>query len=330
MKRKIFSIILTFALCAGLAVPVIAEVEPKTIPSITIYLESANCNATLTNVFDRYAEDWVSAMYENDDYRDAFRWYTFTLNGTVTFDKDVVIKYYGDNSVVSKNIKAGETVKVSDYRKFGREYAEDENTSYWYFPDSEVSGNNVSNFQYVFYPVYYFWVDNNNTHSEYFYSPGEPGSYPYKNSFNHYENSDEEWKAWDWFVRSRAVASSVPAPAPESEIKVLVNGTAVVFDQPPIIENGRTLVPMRAIFEAMGADVDWAPSTQTVTAVRGDITVTLKIGSKELIKNGKSIELDVSAKIVNGRTLAPARAVAESFGADVKWTQATRTVTITE
>jgi len=119
-------------------------------------------------------------------------------------------------------------------------------------------------------------------------------------------------------------------PPPAQEIKVLVNGSALTFDQPPIIENGRTLVPLRAIFEALGATVEWEQSTQTVTAVKDDITIILKIGDAFLTKNGERIALDVPAKIVGGRTLVPARAVAESFGADVQWDQATRTVTITE
>ena len=124
--------------------------------------------------------------------------------------------------------------------------------------------------------------------------------------------------------------STTTATPASDEIKVIVNGTAVAFDQPPIIENGRTLVPLRAIFEALGAEVEWEQSTQTVTAVRGDVTITLQIGSNILKRNGESIELDVPAKIVGGRTLVPARAVAESFGAEVGWDAKTRTVTITE
>ena len=119
-------------------------------------------------------------------------------------------------------------------------------------------------------------------------------------------------------------------PTSTSEIKVIVNGTELSFDQPPIIENGRTLVPLRAIFEALGATVDWNPSTQTVTAVKDDITVTLKIGSDVLVRNGENIKLDVPAKIAGGRTLVPARAVAESFGAEVEWEPEARTVIITD
>ena len=140
------------------------------------------------------------------------------------------------------------------------------------------------------------------------------------------------------YASSPGTASATPPPAtpppatapPTQEIKVLVNGAAVTFDQPPIIENGRTLVPLRAIFEALGATVEWEQSTQTVTAVKDDITIILKIGDVFLTKNGERITLDVPAKIVGGRTLVPARAVAESFGAEVGWDQATRTVTITD
>ena len=122
-------------------------------------------------------------------------------------------------------------------------------------------------------------------------------------------------------------------PLPETPgdlIRVVVGSTPVVFDQPPIIADGRTLVPLRAIFEAMGAEVDFDQSTQTVTAVRGDVSISLRIGSNTLVRNGVDIRLDVPAQIVGGRTLVPVRAIAESFGADVVWDQATRTVTVTE
>lgn len=117
-------------------------------------------------------------------------------------------------------------------------------------------------------------------------------------------------------------------------IKVFLDGNRLSFDQPPIIENGRTLVPMRMIFESMGAEVTWNDSTQTVTAqtltvTKEFVTVTLKIGSTTMIKNGEEIILDVPAQIVNERTLVPVRAVAESFGANVEWNDKESTVIIT-
>jgi len=114
------------------------------------------------------------------------------------------------------------------------------------------------------------------------------------------------------------------------KVKVFLNGKRIRFDQPPIIQNGRTLVPVRAIFEAMNATVSWDDKTKTVTAKKGDTTIVMTIGNKTMKKNGVAIELDVPPQIVNGRTLVPARAVAESFGAKVDWDGSTRTVTITE
>jgi len=114
------------------------------------------------------------------------------------------------------------------------------------------------------------------------------------------------------------------------KVKVFLNGKRIRFDQPPIIQNGRTLVPLRAIFEAMNATVSWDDKTKTVTAKKGDTTIVMTIGNKTMKKNGVAIELDVPPQIVNGRTLVPARAVAESFGAKVDWDGSTRTVTITE
>ncbi len=115
-----------------------------------------------------------------------------------------------------------------------------------------------------------------------------------------------------------------------AEIRVMVNNTPVTFDSPPIIEDGRTLVPMRFIFEALGAAVSWNGETQTATGVRGDTTVSVPIGKMTAYINEEAKALDVPAKIVEGRTLVPARFVAESFGCDVRWQQKTETVWITD
>lgn len=113
------------------------------------------------------------------------------------------------------------------------------------------------------------------------------------------------------------------------EITVTVDGTKVTFDQPPAIKDGRTLVPMRAIFEALGAVVSWDDQDKLVTADKRFDHISLKIGSSDMQVNDKTVKLDVPAEIMNGRTLVPARAVAEALGADVKWDDAAKTVTIT-
>lgn len=111
-------------------------------------------------------------------------------------------------------------------------------------------------------------------------------------------------------------------------ITVLLNNTEIEFDQPPIIFNDRTLVPLRAIFEALGATVSWDASTQTVTAIRSGVTIKITIGSNYMYKNGESIILDVPAMIVNDRTLVPVRAVSEALGCIVEWNGNTRQVII--
>lgn len=117
---------------------------------------------------------------------------------------------------------------------------------------------------------------------------------------------------------------------PSDGIVVKVNGKSVEFDQPPVLENGRTLVPLRAIFEALGATVGWDDATQTVTAQKTSVEISLQIGSNQMQVNNDVKELDVSAKLVNGRTLVPVRAISEAFGCNVQWIDETQTVVITQ
>lgn len=112
------------------------------------------------------------------------------------------------------------------------------------------------------------------------------------------------------------------------EIKVDINSSLLDFDQPPVIVEGRTLVPLRAIFEALGAEVEWNGETQMVTAVKGSTIIKLKIGSYAAERNGEALALEVPAMIMNGRTLVPARFIAECLGAVVDWDSGTRTVLI--
>ncbi len=112
-------------------------------------------------------------------------------------------------------------------------------------------------------------------------------------------------------------------------ISVRFNGNKVYFDQLPVIENDRTLVPLRAIFEALDAQVTWDGETRTVSAAKGDRSVSLTIDDVNATVNGAAEVLDVPAKIINDRTMVPVRFIAQSFGADVDWNPDTRTVIIT-
>ncbi|NPV90274.1 MAG: hypothetical protein HPY50_05845 [Firmicutes bacterium] len=119
-----------------------------------------------------------------------------------------------------------------------------------------------------------------------------------------------------------------PQPEPPIPITILIDGKLLTTDASPVIENGRTLVPLRAIFEALEAKVDWNDSERSINATKGDLTVHLQIGNASALKNGTPVTVDVPPQIVNGRTLVPVRFVSESLGAGVGWDNAKRQVTI--
>ena len=112
-------------------------------------------------------------------------------------------------------------------------------------------------------------------------------------------------------------------------ISVYVDNQLLQLEDPPIIQNGRTLAPMRGIFEALGASVDWEADTQTAIGRRGDITVRIPIGSTRPTINNRIESINVPAQIINGRTYIPLRFVGEALGDDVQWDGATRSITIT-
>ena len=114
-----------------------------------------------------------------------------------------------------------------------------------------------------------------------------------------------------------------------SGIRIYIDGTLLSTDQEPIIVNGRTLVPLRSIFEALNASVNWNQTTQTVTAFKRDTKIVLKIGDLNATINDRTTVLDTPAQIINGRTLVPVRFVSESLGEEVTWDPKTQTVSIT-
>jgi len=114
-----------------------------------------------------------------------------------------------------------------------------------------------------------------------------------------------------------------------AEIQVQMNGRPMRFSVPPTQIGGRTMVPLRGIFEALGARVDWNEHEQSITATRGNTIVFLSIGNTNAQLNGRVITLDAPAMILDGSTMVPLRFVGESFGAEVSWMEATQTVFIT-
>lgn len=117
----------------------------------------------------------------------------------------------------------------------------------------------------------------------------------------------------------------------KDKITVILNNEIIDFDDvPPTIIEGRTLVPLRRIFESLGADVDWNQSSKTVTSKLKDTVITLTIGENILKRNGENIEIDVPAQIIDGRTMVPVRAISEAFDVKVEWDATFRAVILTQ
>lgn len=112
------------------------------------------------------------------------------------------------------------------------------------------------------------------------------------------------------------------------EVSVYLNGEKVVFDVPPIIEDGRTMIPVRAVLEKMGLSVSWNPVNEYVVANGQGNSIMMKINDHNILVNDKAIWSDVAPKVIDGRTLIPIRNIIEPIGAKVEWNQDTWTVTI--
>ena len=106
------------------------------------------------------------------------------------------------------------------------------------------------------------------------------------------------------------------------------DGNILGFDVPPIIEDSSTLVPMRFLFEQMGADVEWDSETQTATATIENKAVTFSIDNVNARINNKPAKMDVPARLVNGKTMVPLRFLSENMGYDVDWDADSRTAII--
>ena len=125
------------------------------------------------------------------------------------------------------------------------------------------------------------------------------------------------------------LVSAITPVMANDNITVKIDGKKIAFDVQPQLINNRTMVPLRAIFEALGATVDWNDATQTVTSTKGATTISLTINNPTMYVNGTSVALDSPACLVGARTLVPVRAISEAFGTKVEWDDSTSTVNIT-
>lgn len=96
-------------------------------------------------------------------------------------------------------------------------------------------------------------------------------------------------------------------------------GTGLDLSVPPEVRNGRTMVPIRAVAEALGADVEWVQDTQQIVMTRAGVTVTMTLDSTTATIDDQTVEMDVAPYATDGRTLIPTRYVAEFFGQKVEW-----------
>ncbi len=114
----------------------------------------------------------------------------------------------------------------------------------------------------------------------------------------------------------------------ELPITIQVDGSWLPTDTAPIIENGRTLVPLRAAGEAIGAEITWDQASRTATAVKDDLTVKFSVGSNSYTVNGYTYTTDVPPQMNGWRTMLPIRAFGDAFGVGVSWDNSIRNVDI--
>lgn len=128
-------------------------------------------------------------------------------------------------------------------------------------------------------------------------------------------------------IATLSVASTrVSAPT----AKVIIDGQVTKFQgQGAVVMSGSTMVPMREIFEKLGATLSWNQTTKTVTAIKGDTKIVLTIGKQTATINGNKVTLTKEAVVLNGVTLVPLRFVSEALGAKVAWDQKASVATIT-
>lgn len=118
------------------------------------------------------------------------------------------------------------------------------------------------------------------------------------------------------------------APKKQIPITININGDKLPTDVDPIMIKGRVMLPLRAIFEQLGASVSWEPKQRKITAYKDGVEMILYLDSKVATINGTKVSLDVAPLGYKARTMVPVRFVSEALGQSVSWQTSTRTVTI--
>ncbi len=128
------------------------------------------------------------------------------------------------------------------------------------------------------------------------------------------------------------VSLPIGVAAANSDVKVIIDGQQQDYEQPPVVKDGHTLVPLRGIFEALGATISWDGTEKKITAVRDNVTIILKLNSTEatVITDGVSttITLEVPAQIINKKTMVPLRFISKALGESISWDSKTKSINI--
>ena len=148
--------------------------------------------------------------------------------------------------------------------------------------------------------------------------PADAGVMVFRLNAKNQEPTDSSWVGG--FIGTRRVSfQDTFTVLVQESIRVLVDGKRVLFDVNPFAAAGHTFVPFRAIAEALGAEVAWDGSSQTVTLKTANRTVTLRVGQSQALVNGVKVPLQAPAQMRNGRVFVPLRFVGEALGAEVTW-----------
>lgn len=135
------------------------------------------------------------------------------------------------------------------------------------------------------------------------------------------------------FNQLRERAEAIIAENPEVvviPVENIITKRDLKFDTPPVIKQGRTLIPVRAITEGFGAEVKWEPEERKVTVSKGDIEIVFQLDDTTVLVNGEEKDIDVSAQLMNNRTIVPLRFIVENLGLKIDYDEDAEIIEIDE
>lgn len=159
----------------------------------------------------------------------------------------------------------------------------------------------------------------------------EPGEYRIVSSNSDFIVDDDDFNVSyaNTVLIEMKLTENLQLPA-SKDIRAIVNGQLVQFDVAPVVQHGRTLVPIRALADALGADTSWNESRREATVMLDGDEIILPIGRNLAYVNGEEVMIDVAPQIINGRTFIPFRFVGTALGCDIFWDEEARIVTVTQ